>query len=424
MIGTLINIGSALSKIKGSKNPYKSAYPDNNPYADIDPLAQLSGLQRTTDFLGLTNYAEKAMYQHNLLTAQRDIDLEAREYNSEASQVARQRAAGLNPDLLGVSGNEFAPSQPVEGGVVPEDASQKISGLGNFLLSAFTTGFSMLQGMQSMDIAAIDAAGGLDSIIGSAEDKIISSALDNMSVEDMLKNDKEVFASDFLNSSVKTAEESYFPMVRTKSVRKMLDRELSNRLAGQDFKNRKYAKAAEFYENQARAAEARGNMKGLDLLAQESGSDDVTDYIAGFYKASRGLIKLQTDWNTGYFHKKDADKVAAADNAAADASKAYSDYTKGFYGSADASQAGQAFNDQNKMQSEYAKYQVAVNKEFRNFINNLVKEADAGKKWAQVVLTAIGFTQNVSIPGVSIPIQNHNSVQNRYGDTQTIVNSQ
>lgn len=82
----------------------------NNPYQNLDPTTTLSMWNKFTDSLGITNHAGQLQYQHGLLSNQwesenalKQADLE---YNSPEQQANRMRAAGLNPDLLGVGNYE------------------------------------------------------------------------------------------------------------------------------------------------------------------------------------------------------------------------------------------------------------------------------------------------------------------------------
>lgn len=92
------------SKAAGSQPAAKGSTPQN-PWLSVDPHNELSWWNRFTDSLGFTNYAGRKENEYGLGAAQWqsevDLAMADREYNSPEEQVARMRAAGLNPDLNG-----------------------------------------------------------------------------------------------------------------------------------------------------------------------------------------------------------------------------------------------------------------------------------------------------------------------------------
>lgn len=136
----------------------------NNPYQGIDYTAGLSRFQKWLDKHGITNYAGQLKNQYDLLSNQWEsenkLKLADREFNDYESNVARMRAAGLNPDLLGVSGYESqisgnsASDDIVPLSESPFDAIQKASPI-------FSTMASLLRLPYNAVMGAIGMASGI-----------------------------------------------------------------------------------------------------------------------------------------------------------------------------------------------------------------------------------------------------------------------
>lgn len=100
-----------------------------NPYSQVDP----------DDY----NMFQKRAYQHDLQEAQYAAELQLmmyqNEYNSASSQAAREREAGINPDLAGVSGEAAAGMQgnANPANIDAEHPTEKILGLVPTVMSVF-----------------------------------------------------------------------------------------------------------------------------------------------------------------------------------------------------------------------------------------------------------------------------------------------
>ena len=120
-----------------------------NPYTMVDP-----------DDYGLF---QKRAYQHDLQEAQYAAELQLmmyqNEYNSASSQASRQREAGINPDLAGVSGEAAAgmTGSANPGNINAEHPAETALGLVPTVLSLFTgmsSGFfGVSQGIQQLESA-------------------------------------------------------------------------------------------------------------------------------------------------------------------------------------------------------------------------------------------------------------------------------
>ena len=91
----------------GTANVAGSRFQDiSNPYSELP--RERTYWDKLLNFLGFRSGYDKAQEQYNLAGAEYNAQLEQlaseEAYNSPSAQAARMRAAGLNPDLLGVSG--------------------------------------------------------------------------------------------------------------------------------------------------------------------------------------------------------------------------------------------------------------------------------------------------------------------------------
>lgn len=146
--------------ISAHRSPFDPAYPDldkiKNPY------------DAASDFLDDQSVLGKARYLHELEKAKMEYDLQMMHYqnwyNSPAQVAARQRAAGINPDLVGLQGAESASAESPDGSgvasVTPTDLAQsqmkaqKISNIMSVVngiagVASLATNFAQLSMMKS-----------------------------------------------------------------------------------------------------------------------------------------------------------------------------------------------------------------------------------------------------------------------------------
>lgn len=160
---------------------YGSGYEGSNPLGLSNPYAEQQrkyGLMDwAADTLGLrsgfTAWSENMRTQAAEYDASMEQMANAREYESEEAQVARRRAAGLNPDLNG--GEQISPGdagQPAEDPSTPpyaESDFQAIQGFAQNLSGAVSTALNIFNGIQG--IAGKNIANKLSSLaLGDAID--------------------------------------------------------------------------------------------------------------------------------------------------------------------------------------------------------------------------------------------------------------
>ena len=136
--------------------------------ATLSAPSEATGIFNPFDLIDSDNYSifDKRAYQHDLQEAQYAAELQMmmyqNEYNSPTAQAQRQREAGINPDLAGVSGEA---SSGMQGNANPanitaEDPASTMLGLVPTVMSLITglsSGiFGVSQGIQQLESGKLD----------------------------------------------------------------------------------------------------------------------------------------------------------------------------------------------------------------------------------------------------------------------------
>lgn len=99
---------------------------------------------------GFDKYETDRMSKAYEYSAQLTNQMREEEYNSEASQVARQRAAGINPDLNGITSSQA--SESTELGAVDSPApSESLGQMQGFIMTALNFGLQFATGLQTIN---------------------------------------------------------------------------------------------------------------------------------------------------------------------------------------------------------------------------------------------------------------------------------
>lgn len=143
------NIGSRLTTIEGLESYLRG----NDPYSGrSDMSSSILPWKRIAEESNSQNRYDAASADYQNSIAQYIFELN---YNSESAKAQRMRAAGFNPDLLGINGASTAPTrdintqEPVQD-VTTADPAQEISQVATIVGGAFSTALSLAQGIQSV----------------------------------------------------------------------------------------------------------------------------------------------------------------------------------------------------------------------------------------------------------------------------------
>ena len=186
----------SLSKTYNVYNPdlsaHGQAYQDlaaNNPYANV--TYRQSWIQKVLQSLGFRTNKDSYLESMALQAQEYDNQLLQKEYNekydSANAQVARERAAGINPDLAGnVSAGDAA--EPVDDGnppIAPEaDDVGIVQNFASGVLNAVQAAFGLYGQIQSIDQLKIQNEGSMMNLVKSAWSMIIPDWYENRNNSD------------------------------------------------------------------------------------------------------------------------------------------------------------------------------------------------------------------------------------------------
>lgn len=192
---------------------------DNNPWENAYRQYQPGIWDRLGNWLGFRTKEDKYREDLQLASLQNQYQLAttAREedYNSELSQVARQRSAGLNPDLTGVNPSQASeynePDVPLE---APGDYSQECMNLIGSIFSGATTILGIAKDIQGLQSGSLGIeAGRLDMLSGyykSAEDFLLANATEDSFETDKYGNVYNVRLPDLTGSGLSRRQQKRF----------------------------------------------------------------------------------------------------------------------------------------------------------------------------------------------------------------------
>lgn len=185
------NAGRKKSRIDSSSKTYNVYNPDlsvhgqayqdlaaNNPYANV--TYRQSWIQKVLQSLGFRTNKDSYLESMALQAQEYDNQLLQKEYNekydSANAQVARERAAGINPDLAGnVSAGDAA--EPVDDGNPPvapvADDLNMVQTFASGVLNAVQAAFGLYGQIQSIDQLKIQNENSMMSLVKSAWSMII-----------------------------------------------------------------------------------------------------------------------------------------------------------------------------------------------------------------------------------------------------------
>lgn len=180
-------------KYNGVQNPYRAQL-ENNSY-------QQSWWDKVGNWIGFNTKEDSYRLELERLAKEWDSNAQMQNvtdaYNSESSQAARQRAAGINPDLNGVdsgSASSSSPSAPDSAGLAPieqmttfQEVEPVLSTVSGIVRSAFGNVSGLLGMFQDLRSRSLSNDASLLNNITSAYDFGFSSAEKNQKFEDVLK---------------------------------------------------------------------------------------------------------------------------------------------------------------------------------------------------------------------------------------------
>lgn len=411
-----VNIGSGYKAIK----PYNPQY-ENNPYSGQDPTSQLSRWNRFTDSLGITDNANRVLYQQNqaaaLWDSERSAALEDREYNNEVNTARRMRAAGMNPDLLGVQAgqselaNNDAVANGVNGAMDTELNSpmQVVQSLGGVM----STVFGIYNGLASLDNQIFstemsDFAGREQGIKGDLVsamfadlkdddiDKYLSGAL---SVSDLLFGKGNSSGS---NGRAAWLLDTITPRYKSKRARSFANQKLGAYVNSLDFQREIADKLGSVASAKNSAARVIGENTAL---AGKSGGN-LRETMSTIAKAAYEIYMSDTSLQ-----------------------KAANKYSRDYYNTANGAQAAEAENSTTRETIDAMDYRNQIRKPWRRLVERLARQSDEGNLLSSIALTGILGSSNIvnspvaqSAASAALRKPNVSNIMNRYDKYTNIVN--
>lgn len=367
----------------GNKSGLSGTYSSGNPYVGIDPTDSLSFWNRITDALGITNHAGSAWNQQEqnaaLWESEYSLAMEDREYNSEQAVADRMRAAGQNPDLLGVdagqsslSGNSAAALG--SGHLAGQNTfSQALSTIGSALQSAISiyTGIAGLQNTildQDMTRFTALSEGTKDDfasyLVGKLKPEDYKSVLNNSKglIDILTSGDSPYDKAEQRYSLINDFVSRNTDFLRSKRAKNYASRYLMSYIGSSDFQRNAMEKIRSLSDTRVSAAEASAKEAALRGL---SGQDDVSEVLTEIAQYAYQLDKQMKSNDYRYATQYSPESAANAVNAQNDS----------------------------VTQSRTKDYQLGS--VMSSFIDVLYKNSKEGNKFASILLTTMVIGNNL-----------------------------
>lgn len=302
-------------------------------------------------------------------------------YNSEEQKVARERAAGLNPDLVGISDASTSSTESAEQVMSPSrdvyDKVQLGADMTNQLLNAAMNIMGAVQNFKGNSLSNDLKAVNLESAIF---DYAYNSASKQLNYFDPMGEDS-FDAIEFSKSLPdRIAKKNFYSVFQGVSAAK------NNPAAAAKFKHDRVQSLME---------DARFNALGKYLDSSENET-----FILEIYKATQEADKAVSSYKGKLYQKLSPDDAAAAVNWS-------NNYQGNYYMNADPISAAEAFNEANKYGVSFKdqqKTELDWLTTFTDSIDKQIKEAQSKGKdnlaaaLAALAMFAKGMIQNGKFP--------------------------
>lgn len=430
--------GSLLQWLTGGEafGPSAPDWPVSSNAEEVDDLLQsqldsLSGLQRLTDSLGLTNF--KGNIIANYKTA-----MDERDYNSIQSVVSREQAAGLNADLLGAQGSESDVAGNMMQGLQAQGSGAFLESFGQNILSFIQTGLSMAEGVLNFETLQLNKD---VSVLGSSSGSSLGSEfIDALAGNFLSRSDSDLSAiqtvdelrglsDNFIDEVVKSGELDYFKgAVRNKRLRNRLNAQMMRKLRSASGKK-------EFYDALTSGYKSHYNAKlqqAIDAASEGAQVEDMSGNLIDFFDGLADvMIKspyMEALNNLKYLSESNPQLQAQAENA-------QNQYSSDYYNSASGFTAGQAANaagEASQSQAQWAKALDDMRNQMLTFIDGEIAKCDtstpAGKRM-KTVLVMIKYVapsffggSMLQMPSLPFSVKQDKSTHNNYNNSQTTSN--
>lgn len=353
------NIGSTLTTIDGLESYLRG----NDPYQGrSDMSSSILPWKRIAEESNSRNRYDAASADYQNSIAQYIFELN---YNSESAKAQRMRAAGQNPDLLGLDSASVAPTrdintqEPVQD-VTTADPSQEMAQVATIVSGAFSTALSLFQGIESVKGARL--ANDAQEI--SNLDKIVSQVIGFLGNEPTFT---EWISSPHSKRNSPNFESYIFPA----------------KYGAQLFPNGKlgtqYANIAGYVSDWI-STQAKGVMANndfIDAMGKYAGYGNNRDEIIDTIRVLNDALRTST--TAGYNRKTAEDK-----------------YWNSYYSAAKGKEAGEAFNTKVGSAASLNSIEQSLNSPVEKIANSLYKKFEEGNDFSGVVLFLMRLGMNLT----------------------------
>ncbi len=302
-------------------------------------------------------------------------------YNSEEQKVARERAAGLNPDLVGISDASSSSTQD----------SERNMAAGNDIYDSIQLGADMTNQLLN---TAMNIMGAVQNFKGNS----LSNDLKAVNLESAIFDYAFNSASKQLNYFDPLGEDSFDAMEFSKSLPKRLgNKHFYSAFQGVSAAKNNPAAASKYKHDRVQSLmeDARFNALGKYLDSAENET-----FILEIYKATQEADKAVSSYKGKLYQKLSPEDAAAAVNWS-------NNYQGNYYMNADPITAAEAFNEANRYGVSFKdqqKTELAWLTTFTDSIDKQIKKAQSkgddtlAAALAALAMFAKGMIQNGKFP--------------------------
>lgn len=354
-----------------------------NPYRDIleNDTYETSFWDRFGNWLGFNTKEDKRRLELERLAKEYDANLEIQNltnvYNSEESQSQRQRAAGINPDLNGVSSESASSSVPsipdsaplaeIESMTTMEEVMPIVSTLSSVVSTAFGNASGLIGLFQNLnqrklanDASALNniqsaydfgykqsELGFKSSDIQNIIDKTDLSNYDLVDGSYVHKKTGELLIPDSLVSANYDDFIDKFGLRNNRNTKRYFN---AFRKGHKDYINGQIGKLKQNVTENALTAERvtskKNSVLGFDPSNIDKTFEPIVPYLKDSFKLGYETDMLSLRFNSLYLRTKNAVALASNENA-------QNEYGQKYYSSLDASLAALNENTSNEVSSQY-----------------------------------------------------------------------
>lgn len=366
---------------------------ESNPYAQFDYTH--TWWQKLWEGLGFRSKFDE--YRDSMAANAREYEAQLAEkahneaYDSASAQVARERAAGINPDLAGnvdagsSSGMQPDPNGPISPG--HDDPVQIVSGFANTVMSCLNGAIGFAKA--GLDLSNMRNAVESGKIGNAGQSLDLAMKLARQYVPGNIPDDTN--SGDWKEQSIDLAMQSaglHLSRTQQKAVRQHM-RGIYNSAPG---KAEQWSSWIDMMDNTI-----AGNMKRSSKFWGDGTDEVIMDVVQPIVEVTDRLMQLKPD----------------TEEAQLRAQQSEAGYTEEYFDSADGKLAGEVFNATNERNLNSAKIDTYLNEALEQIIHNLKDRSESNKSGHGLAAAAIlffsvmrmmNFSGSVSPKGISAGI--------------------